>query len=382
MTGQENYFVHNVVVFGRVLRGLGLPVGTAQIADVITALTYVDLSSREDVKHTLRALLVRRREDRPLFDEAFDLFWKLVQGGPLAEVDLSRLLQRPPRQQMALVRWLSEEGEGGEPPEEVHEDRVYTFSAREVLRTRDFAELSPDELEEVRRLMQGLSWALPQRRTRRRVPAARGSYFDLRRTFRRNMRYGAEPVHLVRRRPKYRRRPLVAICDISGSMERYSRVLLQFLYAITNRLDRVETFVFGTRLTRITRQLQRRDIDEALAEATRHIVDWGGGTRIGEALKTFNYRWARRVLGGGAVVLIISDGWDRGDVDLLEREMARLHRSCYRLIWLNPLLGMPGYEPLTRGMQTALPHVDAFLPVHNLESLEQLGDVLARLNVL
>jgi uncharacterized protein with von Willebrand factor type A (vWA) domain len=201
----------------------------------------------------------------------------------------------------------------------------------------------------------------------------------MRRTFRQNLRYGGEPLQLAWRRRKLKRRPLVVICDISGSMERYSRVLLKFIYAISNGLEKVEAFVFSTRLTRITHHLKNRDIDTALDEATLSIHDWAGGTRIGESLKTFNYEWGRRVLGQGAIVLLISDGWDRGDIDLLEQEMNRLQLSCHRLIWLNPLLGAENYEPLTRGIQTALPYIDDFLPVHNLKSLEQLGVLLERL---
>jgi uncharacterized protein with von Willebrand factor type A (vWA) domain len=184
-------------------------------------------------------------------------------------------------------------------------------------------------------------------------------------------------VELAWRETQTEPRPLVVICDISGSMERYSRILLQFVHTITAGYTHVESFVFGTRLTRITRQLRHRDIDEAVESVTRQVVDWSGGTRIGEAVREFNFRWGRRVLGRGPVVLLISDGWDRGDPEMLSREMDRLQRSCHRLIWLNPLLGSPGYEPLTLGMQAALPYVDDFLPVHNLVSLEQLGAKLA-----
>jgi uncharacterized protein with von Willebrand factor type A (vWA) domain len=209
------------------------------------------------------------------------------------------------------------------------------------------------------------------------LPAGRAGLLDLRRTIRHSLRHGGEPLRLARRRRKWKRRPLVILCDISGSMDRYARLLLQFIYALAHRLDRVESFVFSTRLTCISRQLRRRNIDDALDEAARSVRDWGSGTRIGEALKHFNYVWARRVLGEGAIVLVISDGWDRGNIDLLAREMDRLHRSCRRLIWLNPLLGAAGYQPLVRGIQAALPHVDDFLPVHNLASLEQLAETLA-----
>jgi uncharacterized protein with von Willebrand factor type A (vWA) domain len=199
----------------------------------------------------------------------------------------------------------------------------------------------------------------------------------MRRTLRQNMRYGGEPITLAWRETQREPRPLVVICDISGSMERYSRILLQFVHAVSSKLGEVESFVFGTRLTRITRQLRHKDIDDSIDAVTKHVRDWSGGTRIGDAVREFNYRWGRRVLGRGPVVLLISDGWDRGDPETLSREMDRLQRSCHRLIWLNPLLGSPGYEPLTLGMQAALPFVDDFLPVHNLVSLEQLGQRLS-----
>jgi uncharacterized protein with von Willebrand factor type A (vWA) domain len=222
-----------------------------------------------------------------------------------------------------------------------------------------------------------MRWKIEQRPNRRRRPERSGRTLDMRRTLRQNMRYGGEMLTLAWRETQREPRPLVVICDISGSMERYSRILLQFVHAVSSGLGDVECFVFGTRLTRITRQLRHKDIDDSIDAVTKHVRDWSGGTRIGDAVKEFNYRWGRRVLGRGPVVLLISDGWDRGDPATLSHEMDRLQRSCHRLIWLNPLLGSPGYEPLTLGMQAALPFVDDFLPVHNLVSLEQLGQRLS-----
>ncbi|MEZ4676570.1 MAG: VWA domain-containing protein, partial [Caldilineaceae bacterium] len=270
------------------------------------------------------------------------------------------------------------EGETPERDAEPEEERVLTYSDRELLRQKDFARLDDRELAAVQRMMQRIHWQLEPRRTRRMVRARRGELIDLRRTMRQTLRHGGEVMQFTYKERKAKRRPVVLICDISGSMERYSRVLLQFIYIVTSRLDRVESFVFSTRLTRITRQLRRRNVDDALSEASAVVHDWAGGTRIGDAIRTFNYEWARRVLNQGAVVMVISDGWDRGDVALLGREMDRLHRSCHRLIWLNPLLGAEDYEPLVRGIQAALPHIDDFLPVHNLASLEQLAQVLNR----
>ena len=226
--------------------------------------------------------------------------------------------------------------------------------------------------------MAQLTWRLGERRTRRRQPGA-GKQFDQRRTLRHNLKYGGQVMEWIRLEPKVKPRPLVVIADISGSMERYTRLLLRFIYGLSEGLERVEAFVFSTRLSRITRQLQSRDAERALQNIAHQVPDWSGGTRIGEALKRFNFAWGRRVLGRGAVVLLISDGWDRGDIDLLRREMARLQRSCHRLLWLNPLLGSPDYEPLTLGMQAALPFVDDFLTVHNLASLEDLAAHLVNL---
>ena len=227
-----------------------------------------------------------------------------------------------------------------------------------------------------------LRWQAARRLTRRTVPARRGRHLDLRRTVRRALATGGETVRWARRTRKIKPRPLVLICDVSGSMERYTRLLLQFLHTVSHGTGaHVETFVFATRLTRITTSLKRRRIEDALARVADEVADWSGGTRTGDALAAFNRYWGRRVLGRGAVVMIISDGWDRGDVDQLSREMARLRRTSYRLIWLNPLLGSPNYRPLTRGMQAALPHIDDFLPVHNLDSLEALVENLAALPI-
>jgi uncharacterized protein with von Willebrand factor type A (vWA) domain len=250
------------------------------------------------------------------------------------------------------------------------------YSAIELLRKKDFESFTWDEMQEARRLMAEMRWHLGLRQTRRKKPSRNGSYPDMRRIIRRNLKHGAELIELTWREIKRKPRPLVIICDISGSMSLYSRLLLHFIHTISNGLLNVETFVFGTRLTRITRQLKRRDVDEAVRDVSKTVQDWSGGTRIGDALHFFNHKWAKRVLGRGAVVLIISDGWDRGDAAVLEAEMDRLQHSCHRLIWLNPLLGSPDYRPLTIGMKTALPFIDNFLPAHNLDSLIDLGNLL------
>ena len=251
------------------------------------------------------------------------------------------------------------------------------YSAEELLRHRDFSEMSWEEEQQIRRLLRQAPWRMAERRTRRHEPARRGAV-NLRGTLRRAAREGGEPLRLARSRPRRHRRPLVLICDVSGSMDRVSRQLLVFAHAVGRR-ERVETFVFSTRLTRVTHLLRRRDVDEALAQTAHQVHDIGGGTRIGEALQRFNRDHARRVLSHGAVVLILSDGWDRGNVELLSAEMGRLHRLSHRLIWLNPLLGSDSYRPETRGMAAALPHVDDFLSAHNVQALDDLGQRLARL---
>ena len=250
----------------------------------------------------------------------------------------------------------------------------------EALRHKDFAHLTPRELAEMRRLLADLSFTPPRRILRRTAAARSGRLLDLRRVARRNLRYGGEVLVLPRRERQRRPRPLVLICDVSGSMERYTRLLLRFLHATSQGLEGVEAFVFGTRLTRITHQLRSRDPDRALDEVARGVLDFSGGTRIGAAIATFNRRFARRALGRGAIAVIISDGWDRGDPDLLAAEMAHLQRSAHLLVWLNPLLGLEGYQPLTRGMRAALPYTDLFLPAHNLASLDGLAAMLARLS--
>jgi hypothetical protein len=377
------HLLDNLVLFGRVLRGLGLDVNPGRMIDLVEALAHVSIGQRADFYHTARTLLVHKHDDLKLFDQAFALFWRKPLEG--WEVKLPSVAVKPRRRPVIVPPPLrppkapDEQESGGDPDRPPVIEVTMTYSAAEVLRRKDFSEMNGEELEAVKRVIAQMRWQLGERRTRRRQPGA-GPLLDLRRTVRRNLRHGGELLTWATRRPKTKPRPLVVIADISGSMERYTRLLLHFLYSLTAGLDkRVETFLFGTRLTRITRQLDHKDTETALREVSGAVNDWAGGTRIGDCLHRFNFDWGRRVLGRGAVVLVISDGWDRGDPELLRAEMARLTRSCYRLIWLNPLLGAPDYEPLTRGIQAALPYIDDFLPVHNLASLEDLAMRLAAL---
>lgn len=389
VTPSSGSLLHNIVVFGRLLRGLGLDINPARMIDFVQALGYVDIGHKPDFYYTARSLLVHRQEDLALFDEAFEMFWRKREEGWIS-FDLASFRQAqssrrpiviPPPLHNANANPVpgKDDNVGADESQPVIE-AVRTFSAREVLRQKDFGELTGVELDTIKRMIAELAWHLGERLTRRRRPG-NGDILDLRRTLRGSLRYGGEIIEWARRKPKVKPRPLVIIADISGSMERYTRLLLHFVYSLSEGLDRkVEAFVFSTRLTRITRQLRGRDVESVLRDVSYTVPDWSGGTRIGAALKTFNYDWARRVLGQGAVVLCISDGWDRGDAELLRAEMVRLQRSCFRLIWLNPLLGSPEYEPLTRGIQAALPFVDDFLPVHNLASLEDLVEHLTHID--
>ena len=378
---RDRQLLRNLVLFGRALRRLGIDATLSQILTLVDALDHVGLERRPDFKDAARTVLVQRREQIEIFDRAFDLFWSARAVRPREGIDLGRMLRRILKPEQALSVLPAETADPAAAIDGEIEvlDLRATYSAGEVLRHKDFAQLTQEEARIVRRMMLEQPWRIDRRRTRRKVAAADGPYLDIRRSLRRSLRHGGELIDLQWRRRREKPRPLVVLCDISGSMEAYSRVFLQFTYVLRAATDRLEVFVFGTRLTRISRQLQHRDVDQALRQAAAAVVDWGGGTRIGASFKRFNYDWGRRVLGRGAVVVVLSDAWDRGDVDLLERETARLRRSCGRLIWLNPLLGTPGYEPLTRGIRRVLPYIDDFLPVHNLTSLEQLGRLLARL---
>lgn len=381
MSGQ---FLHNLLLFGRVLRGMGLDINPGRMMDLVSALDHIEIGRKPDFFYSARTLLVHEREDLPLFDEAFEMFWRKPPES--WQVDWSGLPQRRrPRKPVVTHPPLEEaaqqpgDGSSTSGQEMTVIEVTRTYSNREMLRHKNFAEMSAEEAEAVKQMMVQLLWNVGERRTLRKRPG-KGHLIDMRRTLRHSLRSEGEVVRWSYRVPKRKPRPLVVIADISGSMERYTRLLLHFIYGMKAALNQpVEAFVFSTRLTRITRPLQLRDLDQALHKIGQLVHDWAGGTRIGESLKTFSFEWGRRVLGRGAVVLIISDGWDRGDVDLLKREMARLKRNCYRLIWLNPLLGAPDYEPLTRGIQAALPYVDDFLPVHNLASLEDLANRLAEL---
>ncbi len=396
---------YRLVEFGRILWEVGIDVGPRQMLDLAETLNYIDITNKEDFYNTLKCSLLVRHEQEMIFDQMYLYYWymrdqqnkKTEQPTGAAKRD-ERQMRLPPSERKRMAEHMNNATEQRRDlRQEVRQterrhrqdDRLdrededddstpqgTAYSALEMLRKKDFESFTWDEVQEAKKLMADMRWNLGMRPTHRKRPARHGSYPDMRRIVRRNLKYGAELIELTWRETKRKPRPLVIICDISGSMSLYSRLLLHFIHTISNGLMNVETFVFGTRLTRITRQLKKRDVDDAVRDVSKSVQDWSGGTRIGDAIHFFNHKWAKRVLGRGAVVLVISDGWDRGDAGVLEVEMDRLQHSCHRLIWLNPLLGSPDYRPLTIGMKTALPYIDNFLPVHNLDSLISLGNLL------
>ena len=366
--------------FARLLHDAGLEAGPRRLTDATRALAFIDLRQQDDFRTALRSVFVSRKEDIPTFEAAFDIFWAppdpRASAGMLPGRGRSLPLSPERAKAWASALGLNASQMNRENPAEFPASSS-GYSAEELLRHKDFDEMTWAETEQVRRLLEQAPWRVAERRTRRLRPSRTGR-IDLRRSARHAIRSSGELITLFRRKPRVRRRPLVLISDVSGSMERYSRLLMIFAHAIARRED-LEAFVFSTRLTRITRLLRQRDLDRALDTVSKSVHDFSGGTRIGDALGDFNRRWARRVLGHGAVVIIVSDGWDRGDPAHLSTELAHLHRSAHRLIWLNPLLGSEGYEPLTRGMAAALPHCDDFLTAHNVHALEDLGRLLSSL---
>lgn len=371
----KGHLLGHLMRFGRLLRLMGVTVSLNQLLELARGLEHVAIIHKGDFYAAARAMLIVRHEEYELFDQAFRLYWRSPE--PFA-IDETKRKNEPPRQMPRLPGFLTPMVAAKEEEEEREED-VPSYSATEVLREKDFAKMTWEEVQAAKVALTKMAWKVSERRTRRSKLATAGRKMDLRRVTRDNLRYGGEPVVLRWRERKTKPRPIVLLCDISGSMERYSRMLVHFMHAFSHDMHDVETFVFGTRLTRITHHLRFKDVDVALDEVSTAVEDWSGGTKIGEAIKTFNYKWARRVLGRGAVVIVISDGLDRGNVDELRHEMGRLQRSSHRLIWLNPLMGMKGYEPIQRGMAAALPHIDDFLTVHNLESIAQLADVLGEI---
>jgi uncharacterized protein with von Willebrand factor type A (vWA) domain len=361
--------VGHVVTFGRVLREAGLEIGPGRVTDALRALDAVDLARRDDVYFSLRQTLVSRHDELAVFDRAFEAWF-------LRMPVLAPGRERPHEQVLQVVR-PSEEGEDGDGADADDEPLELGASGDELLRDKDFAELGEDELRRVRDLVGRIARTRPLRRSRRMRRDPLGEGMDVRAMIRRSLRTGGDPVERPLRARKQVPRRLVLLCDVSGSMDAYARVLLLFLHAAVGAGRGVEAFAFGTRLSRLTPDLRTRDPLDALARCTEAVVDWGSGTRIGASLREFNEVYGRRAMSRGAIVVIVSDGWEREDPALGGREMARLARAAYAVIWVNPLKGNPDYQPLAGGMRAALPFVDRFLAGHNLRSLEELATVLA-----
>ena len=382
----RGFLAENVLHFVRLLRAAGLPVGPAKVIDALAAVEAVGVGNRTDFREALCAVLVSRREHLELFEQAFDLFWK---NPKLLEKMIAALLPRvhgrtgEQDQAPDVLARLAEAMVKPRPPaddresEQIEVDATASFSPREVLQKKDFATMTIAELREVKTMLARLKLPLPEKPQRRTRAARQGHRIDLRATLR-GMTGAARDVAPLAYRARIRRPPpLVVLCDISGSMDRYARMLLHFLHGITNDRHRVSTLVFGTRLTNITRHLRHKDVDVALARVAASVDDWAGGTRIGACMRDFNHRWSRRLLGQNAVVLLISDGLDADGGEGLAFEIERIAKSAARVIWLNPLLRYAGFEARPAGVRAILPHVDDFLPVHNVASLRDLSAALA-----
>lgn len=379
MTSTTAPFLENILLFPRILRRAGLPISPEQSLDFAQALTLVEVGDREQVYHAARSLLVTRREHLDLFTLLFNRFWRTLNSHTPPRQTMPRAPRhRRPEQTIPLLTLLAQKA-GRDLPEMDMADKTGTYSPAEQLQHKDFSQMSAEELANVKRLIQEMRWPAMQRRTRRRVPGRQGQTLDVRRVLRSATKYGGVPLNLSWQQRKVKQRPLVLLADISGSMDKYARLVLQFFYSASHSFKEVECFVFSTRLTRVTAQLRLKNIDVAIQEAAGEVHDWAGGTRIGDSLHTFNQRWARRVLRRGAVVIVVSDGWDRGEPGRLRREMRYLQHRCHRLIWLNPLMGKATYQPLVEGMAVARPYIDDFLPIHNLQSLTALAERLGEL---
>jgi len=373
----------NILYFARALRAAGIPVGPGAVIDALEAVNAAGLGERPDFYWTLHAVFVKKHEHSVLFDQAFRIFFR--KRGYLEQMMAMMMPQAPgaaqkpqagsARVQEALFAGLKDKI--AEREHQIEIDRRLTVSDREVLQRKDFAQMSAAEIARAKEAIRHMVLSLDAVRVRRLAPDRRGHLVDMRRTLRASMKAGGALIDLKYRGPETRLPPIVALLDISGSMGEYTRLFLHFLHAVTDARKRVHSFLFGTRLTNVTRALKAKDPDEALAACSASVADWSGGTRIASSLAAFNKQWARRVLGGGAIVLLITDGLERDPDDRLAFEIDRLHRSCRRLIWLNPLLRFEGFEAKARGVQAMLPHVDEFRPVHNLDSMEALCRALS-----
>jgi uncharacterized protein len=383
MAASQGRLAENILYFARALRAAGIPVGPGAVLDALEALSVAHVGARDDFYWTLHAVFVKRHEHTALFDQAFKIFFR--KRGYIEKMIASMLPESAPgsakapppgaqRIQEALFSGLDQREQR---KSNVEIDARLTVSDREVLQKKDFAQMSAVEIAAAKEAIARLALPLDEVRTRRLVANRHGHLIDIRRTLRASMKAGGAVIDLKYLGPRVKEPPLVALLDISGSMSEYTRLFLHFLHAITDARKRVTTLLFGTRLTNVSRAIRQRDPDEALAACSANVADWSGGTRIASSLHVFNKQWARRVLTQGAVVLLITDGLERDADDTLAFEMDRLHRSCRRLIWLNPLLRFSGFEARAKGVQTMLPYVDELRPIHNLESMAELVRALS-----
>jgi hypothetical protein len=383
MADAQGRLAENILYFARALRAAGLPVGPGAVLDCLEALSVARIGDREDFYWTLHAVFVKRHEHSLLFDQAFRLFFR--KRGYIEQLIASMLPEAtrippktpPPGAQRIQEALFGELSKRDEEKREIELDTRLTVSDREVLQKKDFAQMTAAEIAAAKDAIARLALPLNMVRTRRLTSARRGKLIDIRRTLRASMKAGGAVIDLKYLGPREKEPPIVALLDISGSMSQYTRLFLHFLHSVTDAKKRVTTFLFGTRLTNVTRAIRQRDPDEALAACSAHVADWAGGTRIASSLREFNKKWGRRVLGQGAVVLLITDGLERDADDTLSFEMDRLHRSCRRLVWLNPLLRFEGFEARAKGVRTMLPHVDELRPIHNLDSMTELVRALS-----
>ena len=383
MAVPQGRLAENILYFARALRTAGIPVGPGAVLDALEALSVARVGTRDDFYWTLHAVFVKRHEHTGLFDQAFKIFFR--KRGYIEKMIASMLPETmagspkapPPGAQRIQEALFSGLDQREQQNSDVEIDARLTVSDREVLQKKDFAQMTAAEISAAKEAIARLTLPLDEVRTRRLVPNRRGHLIDVRRTLRASMKAGGALIDLKYLGPRVKEPPVVALLDISGSMSEYTRLFLHFLHAVTDARKRVTTFLFGTRLTNVTRAIRQRDPDEALAACSAGVADWSGGTRIASSLHVFNNRWARRVLSQGAVVLLITDGLERDADDTLAFEMDRLHRSCKRLIWLNPLLRFSGFEARARGVQTMLRYVDELRPIHNLESMAELVRALS-----
>jgi uncharacterized protein with von Willebrand factor type A (vWA) domain len=376
-----NAFLSNCLLFVNMLRRAGIAISTEQSLDFVQALNLIDMSQREQVYYAARTLLISRYEHLRLFDSLFNRFWNkqfIRENGQRQTMPHAprhdRLHHRP-----LLISYMASKAKDEDPEIDVS-DKSSTFSHAELLQQKDFSQLNAEELQAVKRLIEAIRWQFSQRQTRRYIPDKTGAKLQMRRILRSATKHGGVPIQLSYQGRKIKQRPIILLADISGSMEKYSRLVLQFFYSVSQSLKNVECFVFGTRLSRITAQLKLKNIDKAIEQAAHTVVDWSGGTRIGESLHQFNKHWARRVLRRGAIVIIVSDGWERGNSEMLKKEMRVLSLRAYRLIWLNPHSAQIGYQASVGGMAAAMPYIDDFLPIDNFQSLKNLSAHLNKLN--